>query len=272
MERRILLINDMAGYGKIALPVMIPIFSRMNYETFCLPTALVSNTLAYGDFEILDTTEYMEGAMQVWDRLGFRFPAVCTGFIASEKQADLVSRYCRKLKKAGTVVLVDPIMADDGVLYNGIGKETIRSMQELCSAADVILPNMTEACFLTGIDYQENFSENEVRRLTDSLLCLGAGGVIITSCRVNGHMGTAVRESAQADLQMLQYRLIPVSFPGTGDIFTSIVTGSYLQGSSLADSAQKAMQVIEKIIAANMDSIDKNAGIPIEHYLGLINI
>jgi pyridoxine kinase len=260
----------MAGYGKVALSAMIPIFSRMNYETFCLPTALISNTLSYGDFKILDTTEYMEGTIQVWERLGFEFPAVCTGYIASEKQADLVNRYCRKLKEKGSVVIVDPIMADDGVFYNGISEKIVHGMRKLCSVAEVILPNMTEACFLAGTDYRDQFSKDGVKKLTDSLLDLGPRNVIITSCRIDGQTCTVVRTSGDTDLRILRCHLIPASFPGTGDIFTSIVAGDYLQGRNLTDSAGEAMKLIEKLIAANQKNIDKDAGIPVEYYLDLI--
>ena len=135
---RILLINDMAGYGKVALSVMIPVFSHLKYETFNLPTALVSNTLDYGQFDILDTTEYMRNTLSVWKNLSFSFDAVCTGFIVSEKQSALVYEYCKEQRKNGTLVFVDPIMGDDGKRYNGITDESVMYMRKLCSTADVI--------------------------------------------------------------------------------------------------------------------------------------
>ena len=101
-QTQILLINDMAGYGKVALSVMIPVLSHLRFETFNLPTALVSNTLDYGQFDILDTTEYMENTLLVWKKLMFSFDAICTGFIVSERQSSLVYEYCKEQQKSGT--------------------------------------------------------------------------------------------------------------------------------------------------------------------------
>lgn len=151
-NNKILLVYDLAGYGKVALSVMIPIFSHLKFETFNLPTALVSNTFDYGKFDILDTTAYMRNTIGIWDQLGFSFDAICTGFIASKEQSQLVTDYCRRHKERnGAKIFVDPVMADNGFLYNGVTFETVLYLRELCSTADVVLPNITEACFLTGV-------------------------------------------------------------------------------------------------------------------------
>lgn len=151
-NNKILLVYDLAGYGKVALSVMIPIFSHLKFETFNLPTALVSNTFDYGKFDILDTTAYMRNTIGIWDQLGFSFDAICTGFIASKEQSQLVTDYCRRHKERnGAKIFVDPVMADNGYLYNGVTFETVLYLRELCSTADVVLPNITEACFLTGV-------------------------------------------------------------------------------------------------------------------------
>lgn len=106
---QVLLINDIAGYGKISLGVMIPIMSHMGFNIYNLPTAVVSNTLDYGLFDILDTTEYMKNALKVWKELGFSFDAICTGLIISEEQVKVVAKYCRRQREKGTSIFVDPI-------------------------------------------------------------------------------------------------------------------------------------------------------------------
>lgn len=113
-KKQILLINDMAGYGKVATAAMLPILSYMGLPTYNLPTALVSNTLDYGKFNILDTTDYIQGVFPVWKELGFSFDAIATGFIASERQAEIVSAYCKQEAAHGTTIFVDPIMGDEG--------------------------------------------------------------------------------------------------------------------------------------------------------------
>ena len=112
MSKQILLINDMAGYGKVATAAMLPILSYMGLPVYNLPTALVSNTLDYGKFNILDTTDYITGVFPVWKELGFRFDAIATGFIVSERQARIVADYCLEQAMNGTTVFVDPIMGD----------------------------------------------------------------------------------------------------------------------------------------------------------------
>ena len=140
-KEKVLLINDLAGYGKVALSAMIPVLSHMRYDVCSLPTALVSNTLDYGKFEILETTGYMKNTLAVWEQLGFGFDAVSTGFILSAAQTELVLQFCREQKKKGARIFTDPIMGDEGRLYNGVSEKTVELMRSLIAEADYILPN-----------------------------------------------------------------------------------------------------------------------------------
>lgn len=264
---QILLINDMAGYGKVALSVMIPVLSHLKYETFNLPTALVSNTLDYGRFDILDTTEYMKNTIQVWKELVFSFDAICTGFIVSEKQTALVYEYCEEQRKAGTLIFVDPIMGDDGKRYNGVTDEAVTYMRRLCSIADVIVPNITEACFLSGYTVKHTYSETELESIANRLHALGAKAVVITSAAIDGKMFTVVKCSPEEPCTLLPYEEIPVRFPGTGDIFMAIMMGYYLKSRRLVESVEIAMRQLETIIRSNRDNMDKYKGIPIEQFL-----
>lgn len=155
-KQQILIINDLCGTGKVATAAMLPILSYMGHPTYTLPTALVSNTLEYAKFSIVDTTDYIKSVFPVWRELGFSFSAIATGFIASERQAAVVSEYCKQVAAEGTVIYVDPIMGDEGRLYNGVTPVTIDSMREMVAVADLIYPNYTEACYLTGIPYSED--------------------------------------------------------------------------------------------------------------------
>ena len=157
-KKQILLINDVCGYGKVATAAMLPILSYMGMPVHNLPTAIVSNTLDYGKFNLLDTTDYIKGVFPVWKELGFHFDAIATGFIASEQQADLIARYCREQEATGTAVFVDPIMGDEGKLYNGVTPATINSMREMLSVAHLCYPNYTEACYLTDKPYRPEAS------------------------------------------------------------------------------------------------------------------
>lgn len=265
--KRVLLINDLAGYGKVALSAMIPVFSHLRYDTCNLPTALVSNTLDYGHFRILDTTDYMQDTLAVWEKLGFHFDAICTGFLVSEAQASLLYAYCKAQKEAGTQIFVDPILGDDGALYNGVSDAAVSYSQKLCSVADVIVPNITEACFLTGAAPKGRYTEEEITEILRRLQALGAKAVVITSTDLAGQMVTVVQDSPQAPWQALAYEEIPVRFPGTGDLFMAMMVGQYLKTGNLTASVHHAMQILEQMIRANLHNSDKYKGIPVEQFL-----
>ena len=295
-NNKILLVYDLAGYGKVALSVMIPIFSHLKFETFNLPTALVSNTFDYGKFDILDTTAYMRNTIGIWDQLGFSFDAICTGFIASKEQSQLVTDYCRRHKERnGAKVFVDPVMADNGYLYNGVTFETVLYLRELCSTADVVLPNITEACFLTGVKvngeerallgasaatttsatltrHRLSFSAEEIDSIVAGLKELGAKNVVITSANLEGRSCTIVGKEGQEGWRPFYYKEIPAQFAGTGDTFTSLVASSVMRGNPLEEAVPKAMKVMEYLISTNFQNEDKYKGIPIEQYLDSIKI
>ena len=185
--KQILLVNDIAGYGKVGMAAMLPILSYLGIPAFCLPTALVSNTLNYGEFTQLDTTEYMRRTLPIWQHLGFHFDAICTGLMFSEEQAKLVARFCREQAQTGCTIFVDPVMGDDGSLYNGIGKRQVELMRQMVSVAHLTIPNYTEACYLTGVQYKpQGMSHEEACQLLDRLTDIGARSAVITSCIIEG--------------------------------------------------------------------------------------
>ena len=267
---KVLLINDLAGYGKVALSAMIPVLSHMQYEVCSLPTALVSNTLDYGKFEILETTDYMQNTLAVWDQLGFTFDAVSTGFILSRPQTELVRDFYRAQKAKGTLIFTDPIMGDEGKLYNGVGEETVALMRELIATADYIVPNYTEAAYLAGVPYsREGCTRQELYDLALALHQQGAGSVLITSARMLVDGGNPIQCVAGYDAAadacfILPYEELPVRFPGTGDIFSAVFMGHILHGEPLKKAAQAAMRTVSNMLEKNAANQDKYKGIPIE--------
>lgn len=273
MNKKILLINDLAGYGKVALSAMIPVLSHMKYETYNLPTAIVSNTLDYGKFDILDTTEYMKNTLNVWEQLGFTFDAISTGFIVSQEQTEIITQFCEEKSARGSLVFTDPIMGDDGKLYNGVTGDTVALMRKLISVADYITPNYTEAAYLAGMPYhEEGATLDEFHAMINFLRELGAKSVVITSVKIKGEEAKSVigyddREDAYF---RTDFEEIPVRFPGTGDVFSSVFIGKIMDGCSLREATNKAMQVVRKMIEINLDNADKYKGIPLETCLGVI--
>lgn len=270
-SRQILLINDIAGYGKVATAAMLPILSYMGLPVYNLPTCLVSNTLDYGKFNLLDTTDYITGVFPVWKELGFSYDAIATGFIASSRQAQIVSEYCLEQAALGTLIFVDPIMGDEGKLYNGVTPATIQSMLKMVSVAHLTCPNYTEACYLTGTPYrEEGVTAEEARAMLESLRALGCKSVVVTSMLVDGQHCVAGYNHFNDEYFSLDYTEIPVHFPGTGDIFSAVLFGHLLRGELLVESTRKAMDVVARLIDLNKGNADKNRGIPLERYLYLV--
>lgn len=271
MNKQILLINDIAGYGKVATAAMLPILSYMGLPVYNLPTCLVSNTLDYGKFNLLDTTDYIQGVFPVWKELGFSFDAIATGLIASERQADIISNYCQEQADNGTIIFVDPIMGDEGKLYNGVTPSAINSMREMVAVAHLTYPNYTEACYLTGHPYHpEGVTAQEARELVDQLRHIGARSVLITSIRIDGQSMVTGYNHDRDEYFSLEYTEIPVHFPGTGDMFSAILIGHLLRGESLLFSTRRAMDGVAMLIDLNRDNEDKNRGIPVEKFLHLL--
>ena len=268
--RQVLLINDLPGYGKVALSAMVPILSHMGYHIYNMPTAIVSNTLDYGKFTILDTTEHIKKSIAVWEELGFDFDAISTGFIVSEEQARLVSDYCQQKAKKGTKIFVDPIMGDEGHLYNGVGEPTINNMKELVRIADVIVPNYTEASYLTGMPYKESITRSEADEVVMRLRGIGAKSVIVTSAVVEGQTTVVGYDNENGENFRIDYEVVPVRFPGTGDMFSAVLLGDVMNGISLRESTRHAMDVIKSLVIKYKDNVDKFKGIPIESCLDII--
>ncbi len=274
MAKKVLLINDLAGYGKVALSAMLPVLSYLKYETYNLPTAIVSNTLDYGKFDILDTTQYMKNTLRVWKELDFRFDAISTGFIVSQEQTQMVTDFCRENAEKSVTVFTDPIMGDDGKLYNGMSEETVELMRKLVSVADYIVPNYTEACYLTGTAYEaEGVSEEAYHKMIDALRILGAKSVVITSAVVKDADKKSVvgYDHNEGKYFRIDFEEIPVRFPGTGDIFSAVFMAKILAGENLHNATQKAMDAVRTMIAENAENVDKFKGIPLETCLEVLD-
>jgi len=283
MGKRIVLFNDLPGYGKVALAAMVPLFSRMGHFPYQVPTAVVSNTLDFGKFRIQDMTDYMRDTIKVWDELGFDPDCICTGFVLSEEQVELIGDYIRSRKPRideiqnvgnGRLVMVDPIMADGGKLYNGIGMERVAAMRKLVSYSDVMVPNMTEAGFLTGIcPGRERASASELRELVDGLHKLSGKSVVITSAQdseTDEHLVCGY-DHKSGQYFRVPFIFLPVRVAGSGDIFSTVMTGKLLNGESLEAAVREAVRVLTVLIRDNQSHLDEYKGILVERYWELLD-
>lgn len=272
-SKNILMIGDMPGCGKMGLAGMLPILSSMGHSIYNLPTALVSNNFDYGRFSVLDTTGYMRETIRVWRELGFQFDCITTGFLASGDQVELLRDFIGNQRKGDFLVVTDPILGDGGKLYNGSTQETVDNMRRFLGAADVIVPNLTEGEFLTG-EYlgREMLTDEEARRVLNSLLALGPKSAVITSGREQetGRHVVWGFDGQAGEYFTVPYRFIKAHFPGTGDIFTALLTGQLLRGKSLPQAVGKAVELLERLIFLEQDVAMRNNGIRIEKYLSVL--
>lgn len=273
---RILLLNDLPGYGKVALGGMIPVLTHMGYRVFHIPTALISNTLNYGRFEVLDTTEYMINTLKVWEEHDFHFDALSTGFIANHNQAAILKELCCKQSGKGTLIFCDPIMADNGKFYNSISWQNVEDMRGLIQYADYCVPNYTEAVFLTDSVYKaDGISEAEIFELIDKVRQIGAKSVIITSAKVDGKDAICGYDAHKEKHFNVTYDKIPVYIPGSGDLFLSVLMGEVLKTAFLEEdqieflekSVKRSADILWKLIDKNKDDQDYFKGIMIERDL-----
>jgi pyridoxine kinase len=271
--KKILLVNDVVGYGRVGMAAMMPVLTYLGHPVYLLPTALVSNTLDYGHFAVQETTDYMRRLLPVWQQLGFSFDAICTGLMFSVGQARLVAAYAREQSARGVKVFVDPVLGDQGRMYNGISDETVSLEREMIATAHLIFPNYTEACLLTRRDYGSGqlATETEARDLAAELHGMGARSVLITSARVAGRPAVVGYNDDRQEYFIEYYEELPAAFHGTGDIFSAVTIGHLMNGETLRRSTRCAMNSVERMIARYADEgADLKAGLPIEHCLDLL--
>ncbi|MCF0179361.1 MAG: bifunctional hydroxymethylpyrimidine kinase/phosphomethylpyrimidine kinase [Bacteroidales bacterium] len=264
MKKNILIIGDIVGHGRLAVLAQSSVLSPLGHNISNLPTALVSNNFCYGKYAMLDTTQYMRESIEVWESIGFVFDVISIGFIATDLQAEMLISFCKKQKEMGAKIIVDPIMADNGTLYNGIGVETIGRLRKIISIADLTVPNYTEACLLTDTEFHaKGFMKEEIKPVIDKICALGAASVLVTSAHIDEKPFVVGYDHNNDAYLSMPYREVPVQFSGTGDIFTAMLISRLLKGNSLSIAATITMEQLSALIEIHYDAENKEEGLPI---------
>ena len=268
----ILLLSDFPSYGTVALKMAAAILGKLHYDVFSLPTALVSNTLNYGRAQIQDTTEYLFHSLGIWEELGFSFSALFIGFVLENAQAERIYQYAKEEKEKGSYIFFDPIMADHGKLYNGLQKKDIESRKQLMQVADCIFPNKTEACLLADLNIVPNsFTLHEAKELVYSLVEKGAKSICITSMKIDEIPCIFLYEESTKEFHTLPYTERKLNLGGTGDLFSSLFIGKYLQVKNFLYAGEWTLQKINSILDAFQEKNHGEKTIPIEEYLPILD-
>lgn len=250
--QKVAAIHDLSGFGRASLTTIIPILSTMEIQTCPLPTAVLSTqTSGFEDYSFIDLTDYMEEHIAHWKKLNLDFDCIYSGFLGSVRQIQIVSDFVEYFKRKDNLVVVDPVLGDNGSLYDTMGEEMVCEMKKLVSKADIITPNFTEAAFLLEEDCRKNISEEEIKNWLVRLSELGPKIVIITSVPSNEEEKTVTvmaYEKEENLFHKVSSEYIPVSYPGTGDAYTSVVVGVLLQGGTLYQAIKKGADFIGKCI------------------------
>lgn len=238
--KRILTIQDISCIGQCSLTVALPILSACGLETCVLPSAVLStHTAGFTGFTCRDLTEDIPAIKDHWCKEGIRFQAIYTGYLGSTQQIQYVRNIFRDTAAEGCIKVVDPAMADNGKLYPAFDMDFVEAMKGLCAEADYIVPNITESCFLTGMEYQTEYDRAYIDCLLSGLIALGCKNVILTGVSyAEGKTGVVVYEDGA--YAYYEHEKLPNSCHGTGDIYASSFVGALMGGKTAYNAAKIA--------------------------------
>ena len=266
-QKHVAIINDVTGYSRCSVAASLPILSVMKIQCSFIPTAILSANTNVPGFVMKDFTENMSPFIQHWKNLNLQFDSIGTGYLGSPDQAKIVIDFIKHFKKQNTLIFVDPVMGDNGVLYPAITKELVESMKTLVTHAQVITPNLTEACALLDIHYGDFIiNYDNLKNLCDKLTSLGPQQIVISGIPMGTQILNFVYDHQK--ITTLSVDKIGESRTGCGDVFASIILGSLTNHLSFQDSVQKAVCFCKKAIQFTTDQgLPINRGLCFEEYL-----
>lgn len=272
-NKRVLTLQDISCVGQCSITVALPIISACGVETIILPSAVLStHTGGFAHPAVRDLTEDIPGIMNHWVSENQKFDCLYTGYLASSTQIEYVSDLYKNVINEDGLLIVDPAMADNGKLYSGFDDDFVKAMAKLCGKADIILPNITEAAFMTGNELRlDNHDEEYIRLLLSSLGRLGCKKIVLKGIRYEeGKIGVAIYEPSNDSIDYYFTERVAKSSHGTGDCYAAALTGSLMQGRELKEAAAIAANFVVECIKKTMDDESHWYGVKFEKALPLL--
>ncbi len=267
-QKKIALINDVTGFGRCSVTVELPIISALKIQVCPLPTALLSVHTGVKNYFMDDFTDRMENYVDSWQKNNLTFDAIATGFLGSAAQIEIVRR---AIKKFPAVVIIDPVMGDHGKIYKSYTREMCRRMRDLLEFADLITPNLTEACELLNIPYRGVVSDSELTTMAANIAAKARGGrVVITGVTLDIDDGSNITNFIfdRGQINFVTSKKLGSDRSGTGDVFFAVVAASWLNGENLVEATRKAADFVAKcIVHAEKLNLPWNWGLPFEEFL-----
>lgn len=249
---RIAAIHDLSCFGRCSLTIALPVLSAMGCQCCPLPTALLSAHTGISGFTFLDTTDEMRRISAHWSQLSLHFQAIYTGFLGSAPQINLVEDFLRRFHAPDTLLVMDPVMGDHGTPYKTCTPALRQGLRELVAQADVITPNLTEAAILLDIPYHESQTA-DASELVRALSLQGQRSVVLTGyAAAPGQVGALCYDRDTRQVEAVQTARVPQDFPGTGDLFASVLTGALTRGAPLLQAARTAVDFVGSCVARSV--------------------
>ena len=249
---RIAAIHDLSCFGRCSLTIALPVLSAMGCQCCPLPTALLSAHTGISGFTFLDTTDEMRRISAHWSQLSLHFQAIYTGFLGSAPQINLVEDFLRRFHVPDTLMVMDPVMGDHGTQYKTSTPALRQGLRELVAQADVITPNLTEAAILLDIPYHESQTA-DASELVRALSLQGQRSVVLTGyAAAPGQVGALCYDRDTRQVEAVQTARVPQDFPGTGDLFASVLTGALTRGAPLLQAARTAVDFVGSCVARSV--------------------
>ena len=267
-QKKIAVINDFSGFGRCSIAVALPILSVMKVQCCPLPTSIFSNHTGFPSYFFEDYTSRMVPYMQEWKKLDLHFNGICSGFLGSKEQIEIVKKFFKEFKTEETQIIVDPVMGDYGKPYPTYTEEMCGEMKKLVEFADILTPNVTEACVLTDTPYKEKWKIEEIQEMAEKIHKMGPEKIAITGIVQGGFIANFCYEEGQQP-KVLRTHKEGTQRSGTGDIFASIIAADAVNGVPFYKSVKKASDFIKKCIIRSQElDIPLTDGVCFEEVLG----
>lgn len=267
-QKKIAVINDFSGFGRCSIAVALPILSVMKVQCCPLPTSIFSNHTGFPSYFFEDYTSRMVPYMQEWKKLDLHFNGICSGFLGSKEQIEIVKKFFKEFKTEETQIIVDPVMGDYGKPYPTYTEEMCGEMKKLVEFADILTPNVTEACVLTDTPYKEKWKIEEIQEMAEKIRAMGPKKIAITGIVQGGFIANFCYEEGQQP-KVLRTHKEGTQRSGTGDIFASIIAADAVNGVPFYKSVKKASDFIKKCIIRSQElDIPLTDGVCFEEVLG----
>jgi pyridoxine kinase len=259
-QKKIAVINDFSGFGRCSLAVSLPIISTMKVQCCPVPTSIFSNHTGFDSFYFQDYTEHMAPYIAEWRKLGLKFNGISSGFLGSKQQIEIVKNFIEEFRQEETVVLIDPVMGDNGQAYSTYTEEMCQEMKKLTAYADILTPNLTEACILADIPYRQvGWKKTEIYELARKLQKMGPKKIVITGIIQGEFIANycydidECKKNSDYKGKFMRTHKIGSTRSGTGDIFAAIVIADAVNGVPFEMSVRKASGFIKKCIQKSID-------------------